>query len=352
MGSRVARRKVWHGGMLLVMPPLLFGCTVAPPAAPAAPVPIALPSPQVLVVNLSSDPPQTLVTLTASEPEQVVTAAEPAPTAEPMREPVDWQATAQMVAAGLPTQLPRSTGRYWAEWPVVPPDVSPELVQLYFEGLALGNDSHAFSVVGDCQSFPPAFMGLYGRSEYLLDERYAYAEETIANFKDSFNREGAAVRDGQSVASALSPAWADPAICNPGEHPLACEVRLHRPSILFINLGTNWRGGDPITHREYLLKIVQFAFEHKIVPILSSKGDNLEGDHRLNAATATLAQEMNLPFWNFWRTLRKLPDKGIDHSRPGGYLTTRAWATRSESALLTLDAVWRALNGIPRPENP
>jgi hypothetical protein len=79
------------------------------------------------------------------------------------------------------------------------------------------------------------------------------------------------------------------------------------------------------------------------VPILSTKGDNLEGDYRLNKATAQVAYDDDLPLWNFWRSIRDLPGKGLDNSAPGQYLTPDAWARRSFTGLQTLDAVWRSL---------
>jgi hypothetical protein len=88
---------------------------------------------------------------------------------------------------------------------------------------------------------------------------------------------------------------------------------------------------------------VEYAIENGVVPILSSKGDNQEGDHRINQATARVAYELEMPFWNFWLSLRDLPGKGIDGTREGGYLTTEAWARRSFSGLQALDAVWRML---------
>lgn len=246
------------------------------------------------------------------------------------------------VPAGTPTPDTRKTARYWAEWPIVP-DVSERAKEIYQKGLALGNDPHSFTTIGDCQSQPNIFMGAYGTDHYFLDEKDAALEETIRQFKDSFNRDSITVKDGLSVASVFSPAWADQSVCQSGETPLDCEFRLHKPSIVFINLGTNWKGGDDVKHEEYMRKIVDYAIERGVLPILSTKGDNLEGDYRINQSIARVAYDDHIPMWNFWASIRDLPGKGIDGTRPGGYLIPDAWVRRSRTGLQALDAVWKSV---------
>ena len=243
-----------------------------------------------------------------------------------------------------PTPAPtRKPPKYWPEWPLIPDNVSERAKEIFRLGQTLGNDPHSFSTIGDCQSQPNIFMGMYDTGAYSLSPANADLEATIQQFKGSFARDSITVRDGESVASVFAPAWADPKQCQPGESPLDCEFRLHKPVIVFINLGTNWNGGDAVKHEEYLRKIVDYAISKGVVPIISSKGDNLEGDHRINQSNARVAYEDDLPFYNFWRSIRTLPGKGIDGTRPGGYLIPDAWPIRSLTGLQALDAVWRAL---------
>jgi hypothetical protein len=210
-------------------------------------------------------------------------------------------------------------------------------------GQRLGNDPHSFTTIGDCQSEPSVFMGIYDTDHYFLGEGYEHLEKTIWQFQGSFSRDSVTVKDGLSVASVLTPAWADPQRCEKGETPLECEIRLHRPVIAFINLGTNWNGGNEVTHEAYLRQVVDVLIEHGVVPVISTKGDNFEGDHRLNRSMARVAYDYDLPLWNFWLSLRDLPGKGIDGTREGNYLTTEAWGRRSFTGLQALDAVWRGL---------
>lgn len=284
-------------------------------------------------------------TETAAGDDQEYAAAAPALDAaslEPSPAEVNEPAAAPQTDAG-PTPEPRKDPKYWAEWPLIP-TVSARAREIYALGQQLGNDPHSFTTIGDCQSEPSVFMGIYDTDRYFLGEGYEYLEETIRQFKGSFQRDSVTVKDGMSVASVLSPAWADTERCESGETPLECEIRLHRPVIAFINLGTNWQGGDDVKHEAYMRQVVDILIENGVVPVISTKGDNLEGDHRLNRSMARVAYDYDLPLWNFWRSLRDLPGKGIDGTRTGGYLTTEAWARRSFTGLQALDAVWRGLS--------
>lgn len=230
----------------------------------------------------------------------------------------------------------------WGGWPPVP-TVSAHVVDIYRRGQELGNNPRAFSVVGDCQSEPNVFLGIYATDRYWLTDDWAYLQETIDWFAGSFDHTSVSVKDGQSVASALNPMWADPKQCDAGETPLACELRLNKPAFIFINLGTNWKNGGPTAHEKYLREIVQTAIDHGTIPILTTKADNIEGDNSLNAATARVAYDMDVPLMNFWLAASSLENHGLDHEREDVYLTPHAWDLRNFTALMTLDEVWKTL---------
>ena len=108
------------------------------------------------------------------------------------------------------TPIPRLAPKEWKKWPVVPA-VTSHAVEIYRQGLAMGNDPRAFSKVGDCQSIKEAFMGYFDiPTRYKLGEDTAYLKETIDNFAGHFNTDGQAVRGGFNAAAVLSPLWADP----------------------------------------------------------------------------------------------------------------------------------------------
>ncbi len=257
----------------------------------------------------------------------------------------------QLTVGGTPTPDARLSPHDWPSWPVVPV-VSAQAKEIYRRGLGMGNDPHVFSTIGDCQSEPPVFLGIYETDRYSLSEEFRYLQETIAYFDGSFSHQSQAVRDGLSAPSALSPLWADQKMCQTNENPVACELRLRKPSIVFINLGTNWKPGASAERYEgYLRQIVDLVIANGSLPILSTKADNVEGDHSLNLATAQVAYDYDIPLWNFWRAADDLPNHGLDADRENVYLTPLGWDRRNFTALRVLDAVWRSVR-VEAPDMP
>lgn len=234
----------------------------------------------------------------------------------------------------------------WRNWPVVPERVSDFARQVYRKGLAMGNDPRRFSKIGDCQAIREVLMGVYDKpGQYRLPDDRPYLAETIEHFAGSFNRDGQGVKGGFNAAAVLSPLWADPQVCLPGETPMECEYRTYRPSIVITSLEVWWDGRTPERYVEYMRRIIEYYLENGVVPILSTKADNVEGDHAINLATAQLAYEYDLPLWNWWLAAQSLPNRGLDPNRPDGFhLSYAAWTPRGRTALEALDAVWRMLN--------
>lgn len=305
----------------------LFACLIlAACATPATPSPLPLLTASPLPLFTSSPTPPTP---TAPPPTRTPS---PEPTATPTKTPTSTPDT-------------RPLPRQWRTWPIVP-TLSPNMIPVFLDGLAKGNDPYGFSTVGDCQSEPPVFMGIYSTEWYNLTDEYAYLQETIDFFSqsDSFARQSYCVQNGLSVASALSPEWANKTDCLPDETPLACDLRLHKPSLMFINLGTNWAANSTTSHERYLRQIVDILLENGVIPILSTKGDNVEGDWSINESIAQVAYDYDIPLWNFWASIQDLVNFGLDPDRPGGnYLTTTAWDRRSFTGLAVLDEIRKTL---------
>ncbi len=190
-------------------------------------------------------------------------------------------------------------------------------------------------------------MGIYDRpGNYWFADGYDHLEETVQQFRGSFDRDGQAVRGGFNVASVLSPLWSDRQACQKGENPLECEFRMWRPSIAIISMETWFPGRTAETYEDYLRQIVEFTLAHKTVPILATKADNTEGNHTINLAVARVAYEYDLPLWNFWLAVQPLEGHGLDWARDkdGFHITVEAWDRRSFTALQAIDAVWKMLN--------
>ena len=262
-------------------------------------------------------------------------------------------------ASGSPTSTATATlaPDAWKDLPVVPTGVSQRVKDIYALGQTLGNNPHAFSKIGDCDTSTSWFLEDFDQSPapYVLGD-YTNLQTVIGAFHGSFSRVSATAVRGALAASILSPIWNTSPLCQGSESPLACEVRLNRPSFVIISLGTN----DYTQPREFepnMRKILDSLIAQGIVPILSTKADDLEGDNSINATIARLAYEYQLPLWNFWRAVQLLPNHGLQADM--SHLTfaqnifndpvrmQAAWPWRNLTALQTLDVVWRGATGQP-----
>lgn len=264
--------------------------------------------------------------------------------------------TLQGSVASLPTQAgsPAAVTATPHPGPVtsaVPLTVSARARALYQLGLSLGNNSNAFSKIGDCLSVTPFFLAAFDTGDYRLGASNAALQDTIDHFSGSFNRDGAAAHIGLNVDSELDPVWSDPRLCQDGETPLACEIRIQRPSMALISLGTN---GSFETNAQYeagLRRILDQLIGQGVLPILSTKIDNLEGGDRFNQIVIRLAGEYQLPLWDFASVGRALPGQGLAdtyHPTWGRSFFDRGplfagWQVRNLTALQTLDSVWKGV---------
>lgn len=307
----------------ILLPLILSAC--AQPAAALLPIPETRSGQQAILEPATISPEAGQVSTTTTETAALEThriTPTPEPPAADRLKPEDWQ-----------------------NWPVVP-EVSARARQIYQSGLERGINPASFSKVGDCQAIKDVLLGRYDKAgTYTLRENTQSLEETIQYFKGSFDRDGEAVQGGFNAASVLTPLMSNPDICEPGETPLECEIRVHNPSILLISLEVWWDGRSPSVYEKNMRQIIEYAIGKGILPVLSTKADNVEGDHSINLATARLAYEYDLPLWNWWKAAQALPNHGLDPDRPDGFHISQefAWPERSFTALQVLDAVWRGV---------
>lgn len=263
------------------------------------------------------------------------------PTAEPMEGELD-----------VPTVTPSPAG--WQAWPVVP-KMTDGALKIYQQGQQMGNNPHAFSKIGACESAATWFLEDFDKESgyYSLGE-YSNLQAVIEYFKGSFARTSLAARDGARVSTLLSPLWSDPSVCETNETPLDCELRVYKPSFAIVSIGTNDVEGQDKFEGE-LRQVIDLIIKHGVVPILSTKADNVEGDNSNNAAIAKLAAEYDLPMWNFWKAVQEIPGGGLDYD--GAHLTwgdnyfdqrgalKTGWAVRNLTALQVLDAMMKGVQG-------
>ncbi len=222
--------------------------------------------------------------------------------------------------------------------------------EIFERGQALGNDAHAFSKVGDCNSELPFFLGRFDSGDYDLGP-YAYLQPAIDYFAGSFGRQSMTVWTGSHAWSVLDPTWANPALCLPGETPLGCEFRLHRPSIVLIRLGTN-EAYSPALFEQHMRAIIEYSIEQGVIPVLGTKADQLEGSDRINDIVRQLAAEYEVPLWDFGRVASTVPGRGL---REDGFHMTWYPLTYGDpralqaghpvhnlTALIALNTVWQS----------
>ena len=294
----------------------------------------------------------------------------PSPTLAPATSTVIPSASAapSSTASAVASQTPSATldsrlpPEQWQDWPVIP-SVSAHARTIYQKALAAGSDPHRFSKVGDCQNIISFFLAAFDHpGEYVLGDKYSDLQPVIDYFAGSWGRESQAVRGGFNVAAVLTAFQADPKACNPSETPLACELRLFKPSMALVSMETWWAGKKAGDYEKYLRQVVDYAISQNVLPILATKADNLEGDNSINLAIARVAYDYDLPLWNWWRAAQPLPYHGLQadnfhlthdpNSAADPLLYRRlsdplaqtfAWPVRNITALQVLDAVRKAV---------
>jgi hypothetical protein len=293
----------------------------------------------------STKQPEILPTVSASNtPENAATATVTAtPTVQ-----------AESTAILAPTANPDN----WRNWPVVP-ELSQKALQVYQQGLELGNNPHAFSKVGNCQSGTTWFLGMFDSKQYYRLGDYHDLQVTIDYFSQNYARTSVAVQAGWSIASVLNPFPVDTGSCKKKETPLGCELRLNRPSLVVISvepLGPNFPADK---YDKYLRQIVEYTISQGTLPILATKADDLEGTHAINRAIAQVASDYDMPLWTFWASVQDIPARGLQED--GFHLTglsqflylddpltlSTGWGRRNLTALQTLDMVRRTVASIP-----
>ncbi|MCE9645718.1 MAG: hypothetical protein K8S20_06935 [Chloroflexi bacterium] len=261
-------------------------------------------------------------------------------------------ATETSTAAPVSTPRPTLTADEWMTLPIVPA-VSDTARAIYRHGLELGNNPQAFSKVGDCQTSTDFFLVDFDHAgTYSLGDEHAGLQATIDYYQGSFSRQSLAVKDGFNVAAVLSPLRADPKQCNAGETPLACEYRLNKPSVALISMETNFKQRTAEEYGKYMRQIVAYTISQGIVPVLGTKADNKEGNNAINAEIAMIANEFDIPVWNFWAAAQPLPNHGFDTGLNDGFhlsfsrnffddpkVMLSAWPWRNLTALQVLDAM-------------
>jgi hypothetical protein len=193
--------------------------------------------------------------------------------------------------------------------------ITPKAKKLWQHAVKVGRRADLFTVVGDCNSEPDAYLWRLAAGTFDVSGQ-PELQRVTEQFMWSFTRGSSAAFSGFNTASMFDPHWANPALCAKDEGPLACEMRRSNASIAFVALGT----GDQFTWKAFdanYRRIIDYLLENNVVPVLVTKADDLEhqqGGARLGTINNTiraLGKDYGLPVMDFHAATRNLPDFGM-----------------------------------------
>ena len=199
----------------------------------------------------------------------------------------------------------------WRSFPVLPTALPDGIRLRYRFGLEDGNDPARFSKIGDSNSVHTYFLGCFDSGEYDLGA-YTGLAATIERYRGSFARPSLAARNELTAAEALEAHWdAGENGCGADEPAVDCELRVWRPSIVAVALGTNDAYRSPDDFERALHEILRRVLNSGAIPILIFKADQLNGSADFNRIMAQAALTYEIPVVNLWRAMNPLPNHGL-----------------------------------------
>jgi hypothetical protein len=238
---------------------------------------------------------------------------------------------------------------------VLSPTVKANVRALYAAGVKKGNNPAAFSALGDSTIAGGLFLERFSDQKVKLGD-FAYLQPALIAFRDSLTRTSASIRIGLHSWTALNPVWADKKRCEPAENGIDCELRLNKPSVMFIHLGANDTANKVFDKN--MRKIVEHVMAAGVVPVLITKAEPPDSDTRANNdSMRAIATTYNVPLIDFDKLAGTLPNYGlgedkvhmtnfgkVDYTQPA--LFKNGHAMHNLTALIALDAIWRAATTI------
>lgn len=309
-------------------------------------------------LTASPSPPPT-ATLTPTPPPSATAPATFTPSVPPPTEPPDLGILASPTPTP-PVYPAQVNGVPLSSFVVLPPGSEGNMRAIYAVGRSLGRDPRRVARAGDSVIENPHFLARFdeaaaGGFGYNLGA-YAGLQPVIDHYRGSFGRQGVAVQRGMHAWTLMDSIRAPAGTCFPNEGPVACEIRIANPSVMFIRVGTN-DVGVPASFEAGLREAIETCIAQGVIPIIGTKADRRDGpDSPNNAIMRRLAVEYAVPLWDFDRVAATLPGRGLDadnahlttyfaHDYTQAVAFTRGYAMQNLTALMALDAVWRVVSG-------
>src|SRR5690606_20023243 len=101
---------------------------------------------------------------------------------------------------------------------------------------------------------------------------------------------------------------------NAGETPVACEMRVVKPAVALIMIGTNDAPAYPADqYGARLRQIIETCIQYNVVPVLSTLPPRAQFNDNIiayNQVIAGMAQQYGVPLTDLYSALWGLPDHG------------------------------------------
>ncbi len=184
----------------------------------------------------------------------------------------------------------------------------------------------AFSLAGDDTLTNANFVDAIVSGNYNLGN-YASLQTAIDSYNFSYQSLATGVEWTPQML--LDPAQADPALCQPRETPLACELRTNNPAVIFITFSSaNATKLDVPTFTTAIQTIVQESLNAGAIPIIALlPNDGIVTDQALldqyntaivQATTGAAGDpNLSLPVWDIPATMQGVP-QGVYTTSPNG----------------------------------
>lgn len=264
-----------------------------------------------------------------------------------------------LALAAVPTSIPAS--------PYVS-GITDATRAIYARGQALGSRANVFSKVGDSLTVATWVMYPLGWGQQQLGS-YTQFQDVIAYFSSAVARDGnsfanisMAADNGWTTENVLNVNGANPAICQTVESPLDCELRIVRPAVVVILLGTNdVTSLSADQYRTNMQHIVEVSIARGVIPVLTTLPRRLgfEGQtDALNDILREISQQYGAPLIDYAAAMRDVPNGGLseDGVHPSWPPGDGNWASaadfrgpnlqygytlRNLTILYGLDVIWR-----------
>jgi hypothetical protein len=199
--------------------------------------------------------------------------------------------------------------------PVVPA-IDEAMRTVFARGQTVGNNAGVVVKVGDSNSANRYYLTPINTSPVDLGP-YDFLLDTVLFFAPALPQEHVTARVGLNAYSLFDPSWST-AQCQSGETPLACEYRLHRPSVAIVMFGPNdIRALNSERWRDQMERLVEESLASGVIPVLTTFS-SLESDPdlaqqalRFNLILVEVANQYDVPLINLWSAARSLPNFGI-----------------------------------------